>query len=83
LETEKRHKAGPKIFLNHSFWPQKKPVKPNSFHPEIALFLASLPHEMFTPLNAQPIQLGRSLFLWGQSAEYLVRRTTCRPPRNS
>jgi len=55
LETEKRHKAGPKIFLTHSFWPQKKPVKPNSFHPEIALFLASLPNEMFTPLNSQTI----------------------------
>ena len=25
----------------------------------------------------------RSLFLWGQSAELLVRRTTCTPPRNS
>jgi hypothetical protein len=24
-----------------------------------------LPCEMFAPLNAQPIQLGRSLFLWG------------------
>jgi len=25
----------------------------------------------------------QSLFLWGQSAELLVRRTTCTPPRNS
>ena len=31
-------KGGAKFVLNHSFWPQKTPVKPNSFHPEIALF---------------------------------------------
>jgi hypothetical protein len=42
-----------------------------------------LPCEMFILLNAQPIQLGRGLFLWGQSAELLVRSTICTPPRNS
>ena len=58
-----------------------------SFHPEMALFRnppvedteggetdksLRVPCEMFIPLNAQPIQLGRSLFNRGQSAESLV-----------
>jgi len=51
----------------------------NSFHPEMALFrnLPKADKSLRLPCEMQ------SLFLWGQSAELLVRRTTCTPLRNS
>jgi hypothetical protein len=39
-----------------------------------------LPCEMFIPLNAQPIQRGQSLFLWGYAQKIILGISTIRLP---